>query len=695
MDVIPVVGSEITSRFHQRVTAAAVSPSEGSKLISSPSSSVLEKGKSEPAAKSKGENKAGASGVSQDVSTLLTRLWLLGSENTDAAGNVGMQAECIEDMVEDIVSFLEQCSTPNLATLLLVSQSFALMNSLRSKRRNLEVKQEAISLRLTNAIVDKYNATPDEILGDITLYILHRYGHLSSDNESNLPVQKEAAAVLCSTLPRAQVTAFIRQDSVEKQRQLEEIRAIVWGIRIFNKEEGKTSGVGIETVHPLVEDPLKVIDEKVAVETERIQANVHRMLALLTSPTFPLSSADYVLLREEYHHMRQVLHCLLTVRCMHATLYHLIHSFILPKYDAAVDDLRQLFRSSKLTAEDGKKSDAVPKKVVYPKFVDLADAYQSAVATQDNFEEIRSFLDLTLASEGSYTTSLPAHIAEEALKALGEEVMVQDRETLEKEITTRLEKAALENFSATYQTVLPRSVDASATRWYPRSLFGFRGFCPVEYAEMGLLIPGKITEECGADVCPGYITLEGGVGVWALHKPVTFAFTSEKNILAFAADPLSYLTPVWKRCNRDEPGVTLLLGLLDRLPRELYIEGSRTVESQQLVASGTAALNQRDAATQTGQIDPYKDHNYRWNEWDLRRQALKLCTLMNMRTHSTQTAASHYRREEGTMCLPPKEAAVQTMGDAATQPPRVAQYIKGLRGTETSEIEQVQQVFQY
>eukprot|EP00796_Vickermania_ingenoplastis_P011241 gene11241-7810_t len=687
MDVIPVVGGEITSRFHQRVQAAA-----GDDSTSHTKGSPSPNGSGDVTETKPKEFKTGASGVSLDLATLLTRLWLLGAESTDEAGNVGMKAEAIEEMVEEIVRFLQGCSTPNLATLLLVSQSFALMNSLRSKRRSLEIKQEAISLRLTNAIVEKYNATPDEILGDITLYILHRYGHLTSDSDSNLPVQKEAAAVLCSTLPRAQVASFIRQDSVEKQRQLEEIRAIVWGIRIFNKEEGKTTGVGIEDVHPLVEKPLISIEERVREEFERIDQKARDMLALLTSPSFPLSKTDYVQLREEYHHMRQVLHCLLTVRCMHATLHNRINSFILPKYDSAVDELRELFRSNKPT-EDGKKPDAIPKKIVYPKFVDLADAYQAAVSTQENFEEIRSFLDLTLASERSYTTSLPEHIAKEAVDSLANEKPIHHRAIVEDKVGNLLSKADLMSFHAYYTTTLPLKLDASAAVWYPRSLCGFRGFCPVRYAETGLLIPGKINFDDDT-TCPGYITIEGGLGKWALRKPHTFAFASEKDILQFAANPLAYLLPCWKRCNREEPGVTLLLGLLDRLPKELYIDGSRVVDAS-YTASESTLDDRQDASTQTGQIDPYMDHNYRWNEWDLRRQALKLCNLMNMRTHSTQTIASHYRRDESTMCLPPKQVAIQTMTDAATQPPRVVQYLKGLRGTKTSEIEQVQETFQY
>jgi hypothetical protein len=46
--------------------------------------------------------------------------------------------------------------------------------------------------------------------------------------------------------------------------------------------------------------------------------------------------------------------------------------------------------------------------------------------------------------------------------------------------------------------------------------------------------------------------------------------------------------------------------------------------------------------------------NYKWNEWDLRRDALMLVNLKKKETHSTQTIQSHYRRESETQHYSPK-----------------------------------------
>lgn len=46
--------------------------------------------------------------------------------------------------------------------------------------------------------------------------------------------------------------------------------------------------------------------------------------------------------------------------------------------------------------------------------------------------------------------------------------------------------------------------------------------------------------------------------------------------------------------------------------------------------------------------------SYEWNEWELRRKALKLANLRNKITHSQQTDLSNFRRENITQTWLPK-----------------------------------------
>lgn len=47
-------------------------------------------------------------------------------------------------------------------------------------------------------------------------------------------------------------------------------------------------------------------------------------------------------------------------------------------------------------------------------------------------------------------------------------------------------------------------------------------------------------------------------------------------------------------------------------------------------------------------VDTHIDIKYKWNEWELRRNALLLVNLKTKKTHSCQTNISHFRRESET-----------------------------------------------
>ena len=82
--------------------------------------------------------------------------------------------------------------------------------------------------------------------------------------------------------------------------------------------------------------------------------------------------------------------------------------------------------------------------------------------------------------------------------------------------------------------------------------------------------------------------------------------------------------------------------------------------------------------------------SYSWNEWDLRRRALQIVNmrLKQMKTHSTQTDLSHYRRDNTTQYWLKQPLAdgsmpgidTQTGIERATNVPKQKKFITGLRG---------------
>ena len=71
---------------------------------------------------------------------------------------------------------------------------------------------------------------------------------------------------------------------------------------------------------------------------------------------------------------------------------------------------------------------------------------------------------------------------------------------------------------------------------------------------------------------------------------------------------------------------------------------------------------------------------YQWNEWELRRQTLRLADLETKATHSAQTVASAFRRDGETQLWTPRAATSQTMVSKGQNMAKQMRYVAGLRG---------------
>ena len=75
----------------------------------------------------------------------------------------------------------------------------------------------------------------------------------------------------------------------------------------------------------------------------------------------------------------------------------------------------------------------------------------------------------------------------------------------------------------------------------------------------------------------------------------------------------------------------------------------------------------------------YSALEYEWNEWEMRRKAIKLANLRKCVTHSTQTVFSNFKRENETQVYLPKDNWGQTKRDGDTSVPKLKTYYHGLR----------------
>ena len=88
-----------------------------------------------------------------------------------------------------------------------------------------------------------------------------------------------------------------------------------------------------------------------------------------------------------------------------------------------------------------------------------------------------------------------------------------------------------------------------------------------------------------------------------------------------------------------------------------------------------------DATAQTPVhfVEKHFDHNYFWNEWELRKKAIQMANIRNMTTKATQTSDSIFKVENETQVWLKKEACTMTGIEAGTNPIRPRNYITELR----------------
>jgi len=580
--------------------------------------------------------------VSAALASFFVKTQLLTAKK-DAQNNVEVSPDQVEQLVNATVRTLTLSDSPMLETYKLQASVTTAQQEQVNKLRTERVQHKAKAQRLMEDIWGKRD--PNEVFGDIAMYILHESRAPTLTDET---IQRETMTALESVFPRALMDSFVSQREAEKVRQLEEIWRIVWGIRLFNKENGK-GGTGIPNLLDMTQGTLDQTTSDALHLLDVISAQTREYAAVLSSPSLQFNDVERLRLQDEYYnrlqmkvYLRSLLDSLRSVRDKLAAFT--------PEWQRALDDSRAIVADSSMAA--------VPKSALYPRLMILSERWDTLHGLHREALDARSLLEVIGAYRESFVASVRPSDIDQALSGLAEE----------RPVNHQLVAADLAE-AAGIEYLPDLGDDKKTTR------LEFNGFCIVSFVDEGVLIDGKTDK-----TSPGYILLQA--------NSAYYAFSSERALKAFARDAFKYLSQKLMNLVSSNPVLIYLLGLHPYLPRELYLTGSRKHEQQRVVEKG-------DGATQTGHIDSYKDTHYVWNEWELRRLALQLAALRSKRTKSTQTNLSHFRRENDSQVYLPKVQATQTLIDAAVQPPRVARYIKGLRGTEESKLETVEKVFLY
>ncbi|KAI9517152.1 hypothetical protein NQZ68_008408 [Dissostichus eleginoides] len=535
---------------------------------------------------------------------------------------------------------MEECS-PSLDTIKM--QVYFDMNYtsrrefLEEIHRVLESRLSSVSREITDSRV-KTREEFDALYCKIITYIQLRSGMGSPTDDTAL---KEATAALQSVFPQTELGAFMVLLKRDKEQQLRELTMIVTGIRLFNKASKKGGEeTDLQELMPsILNEALPVTSKSIEKELSVSQTLAWRYTSVLEkeSDSQPAEcDPPAVLLKQALYNVRQhevFLKMLLADACLCAKHVEMLQT--------------ALSSQMKLLKETIQAKTAVPTANVFPRFKSLSELWS---ALQDE-AQLLNILRSILLSLQPFTASQAKIFSEACVDGLLKAAEVKtDQQRMAESADERIVPAEMN----TQEWLLPET-----TASFDELPLQYNGVCGYSLVTRdGLLLPGY-----------------PHIGVFH-HEEKLYVFSSKEAALKFASSPGDFIAEVAEKAKLSPELIQLL-----QLHRQFSCVSPYS-ELQPGESLLVKPITKCESGTQTD-IHPLEtniDKSYEWNEWELRRKAIKLADLRTKETRSMQTDLSHMRRENVTQTWPPKDAATQSKRDGDSSVPRPQVYLAGLRG---------------
>ncbi|KAM5165315.1 cilia- and flagella-associated protein 206 [Mantella aurantiaca] len=491
---------------------------------------------------------------------------------------------------------------------------------------------------VSREITDSRARTAEELESlyrKIVSCVLLRSG-LGSPTDIN--VVREATAALQSIFPHTELGTFLSLVKKDKERQLKELTMIVTGIRLFNKHCGK-GGEGID-------DLPTVLKEAIPATTKHIDSELQSSREMIYKYTTVLEETHGKQAKTNLPNLTQMKEALYNAR-QHEAFLNVILSDIITcaqqvdmidkQYWAQMEQLRDTVRSKT----------AVPTAQVYPLFISLSNLWNSF---QDEIVLLSVLSNMTTNLQpflGLHEELFPDHIIQPLLSDL---TIKTDEERNKESEGIHINVSDF----PTQEWYFPEN-----TANYERLPIQYRGFCGYTVATKdGLLLPGN-----------------SNIGILK-HRERYYIFSSKEAASMFALDPDHYISLIGEKAKQCAELIQLL---------ELHQQFASIAPYSQAQATEKLLMKPITKCNSGTQTDThFMESNivksYEWNEWELRRKAIKLTNLRQKVTHSMQTHGSHMRRENFTQVYLPKQTSTQTKQDNASNVPKPQVFLAGLRG---------------
>ncbi|XP_005101930.1 cilia- and flagella-associated protein 206 [Aplysia californica] len=456
---------------------------------------------------------------------------------------------------------------------------------------------------------------------------------------TDIAVVREATAALQSVFPQTELGTFMTLTKREKERQLTELTMIVTGIRLFNKECGK-GGEGIDDLPAILNEAIPATTQSVDGEIQGTLQSAYKYTALIEEmhKGQPKEGPSIQLLKEALINTRQ-----------HETFLRIILNDVISCAHQVGHLQGQLaIRMKQLQATVQSKT-AVPTAQVYPQFIHLAQLWSSF---QDEMV-LLSVLSNILASLEPFTRGHRELFSDDVLVPYLEGLSVKtDKERIEETSSQRVN-------TKDYQVEGHDWLFLDTTKNFAKLRLQYRGYCAYSLGKYDrLLLPANPE-----------------IGVLRFREHY-YAFSSKDAAYEFAQNPQEYIAMVADGAKKSPELIQLL---------ELHTQFSTITPYSQSREAGKMIekpVTKCDSASQTDThiLESNIVKTYEWNEWELRRKAIKLANLRTKVTHAMQTHGSNMRRDNETQVYLPKDQNTQTKRDNYSNVSKPQVFLEGLRG---------------
>ncbi|XP_060762323.1 cilia- and flagella-associated protein 206-like [Neoarius graeffei] len=547
----------------------------------------------------------------------------------------------VEKLIELCVNRLMEQKSPALDT---IKMQLHFDMNYTSRREFVEEHQKVAQMRLLptcREITDSRAKSRDEL--DALYYRMVTYVILRSGlgSDSDVTNVQEATAALQSVFPPSELAAFMSLLRRDKEQQLNELTMIVTGIRLFNKDSGK-GGESIEDLLAVLNEALPAASTDIERELEGTQRLAWRYTTLLERCSESDTDAELNrdLLTQALYNVRQ-----------HEAFLKIILADVITcakQVEALHTDLMSRMKVLKATVH---AKTAVPTSQVFPHFTALARLWAGLQDEMVLLNMLRS-MALSLRPFLSAQSQLLENVQLDQM--LRSETVKSDAERAAESSEERLDPEEMKSS----EWILPET-----TANFEQLFLQYRGVCGYTLVEKnGLLLPGN-----------------PNIGILK-HREKYYSFSSKQAAYQFAPNADKYIELIAERAKRSPE----LIQLLELHQQFASVTPYSQMQSGEKLLVKPISKSESSTQTDTHLLESSIVRSYEWNEWELRRKAIKLANLRHKVTHSTQTDLSHMRRHNTTQTFLPKEAACLTKRDGQSNVPRPQVYLAGLRGGPTT-----------